>query len=116
MEHQISTILSSLASTPLALSLQPNTFTTTVTTVTTVTTSAGSSKQVLENSKGVAKKAKKDVVKKTEKVGKELKQFIKDRPKVPVPVPVPVRRNPQRAPRVDYTEIVVPDDDHFLCE
>ena len=126
MEHQIVTSISSstsstssstLVAQPLPASfVQRN-------------SSAGSSKQLVKNSKGVAKKAKKVVVKKTEEVAKKAenvvvqktnaKHFIKERPKLPPPPPPPPppeRRNPVRGPRVIYTEMVVPDDDHFLCE
>ena len=54
---------------------------------------------------------------------KDNKQFIKQRPRLPEsenepppPLPTTTRKHLQRGPRVDYTEMDVDDDDHFLCE
>ena len=85
-------------------------------------------KQDVLPKKSAKKKSAKKSVKKSEEVLKKSeavqmiksndRRFIKERPKLPTPPPPPPpqRKLPQRGPRVDYTEIVVPDDDHFLCE
>ena len=82
------------------------------------------SKKVAKKMKKLAKKPKDVVVRKAND-----KHFIKERPKLPLstiekvesenddePPAPPQRKLPQRGPRVDYREIDVPDDDHFLCE
>ena len=105
-----------------------------------MTAPTGSSKQDVKKSQGVAKKTRKVVVKKTKKVVKKrtdvvikkanVNGFIKERPKLAhstvkqvehknqdkPPTTAPQRAHLQRGPRVNYSEMDVPDDDHFLCE
>ena len=103
-----------------------------------VITSTGSSKQDVKKSQGVAKKTKKVVVKKTKEVVKKPKDvvikkanngFIRERPKLAQstvtqverknedkPLTAPQREHLQRGPRVNYSEMDVPADDHYLCE
>ena len=106
---------------------------------TSVITPTVSSKQDVKKSQGVAKKTKKVVVKKTKEVVKKPEDvvikrandngFIKERPKLAhstvkqvepknedKPPTASQREHLQRGPRVNYSEMDVPDDDHFLCE
>ena len=95
--------------------------------------SATSICQDVKKTKKKKKKTKKVVVKKREEVVKKPKAndngFIKERPKLPQstvtqvkrknedkPPTAPQRKHLQRGPRVNYSEMDVPDDDHFLCE
>ena len=97
-------------------------------------------KGVSKEKKEVGVKKTKEVAKETKEVMKKTtdgvvrkendKHFIKERPKLPPstikevesknedsqPPSPPRRKLPQRALRVNYSELDVPDDDHFLCE
>ena len=103
---------------------------------TSVITSTGSFNQdVKKTKKKKKKKTKKVVVKKREEVEDIVTKkanengFIKERPKLAQstikqmkrknedePPTAPQRKHLKRGPRVNYSEMDVPDDDHYLCE